>query len=239
MEQERYRRKGMRNLIFIVEGQTESEFVNRIIKPYFVSKGLQDHQIRSIIITMSGGGHGFNNIEHFKNTIRPVLYQKDEPIITTFIDHYGINSEQKLPGYCECIKELDVEKRIQQMESQLNKIVQEIKDYRFFIPYIQRHEFETLLFSNPSEGFSLENDRIRESIISLCSAFFSIEDINCTPQGAPSKRIDKIYSENSKSYNKVVDGVDIAELTTLKTILEKCPRFKSWIEQLIREATTD
>jgi hypothetical protein len=81
---------------FLVEGETEQEFVNRILAPYLVTKGLNT-EIRPIMIEKSGGGHGYSNIEHLKNTIRPVLNKVDEPIVTTLIDHYGINSEHKLP----------------------------------------------------------------------------------------------------------------------------------------------
>ncbi|QIK59685.1 DUF4276 family protein [Dysgonomonas sp. HDW5A] len=226
----------MKRLIFIVEGDSEDEFVKRILKPYFVSKGVPEYLVKSYIITMSGGGHGFNNIEHFKNTIEPVLHYKDEPVITTLIDHYRLNSEKKLTGYNQCIKESDIEKRLAKMEEKLNDAVQSIKAYRFFIPYIQRHEFETLLFADPEQGFDLESEeRIKQDIIDLCNSFASIEDINCTPEGAPSVRLKEIYSKYKKKYEKGAEAVDIAELTTIEKILDKCPRFKNWIDTLITE----
>lgn len=222
----------MKRLIFIVEGETELEFVNRLLIPYLTVSGLTT-SMYGIIITMSGGGHGYNNIEHFINTIRPVLSMSDEPIITTLIDHYGINSERKLPGYNECIQESNVEARIKKMEKMLNEAVQSIKSYRFFIPYIQRHEFETLLFADPEKGFDLEDELIKQDIITLCNSFSSVEDINCTPEGAPSKRLIAIYKQHYKAYEKVTDAVDIAELTTIDKILEKCPRFKNWVDTLL------
>lgn len=88
----------MRHLYIIVEGETELEFVNRMLIPYLVNGGLKTH-IQGLPIDMKGGGHGFNNIEHFKKTIRPLLYNENVPFITTMIDHYGINSERKLPNY--------------------------------------------------------------------------------------------------------------------------------------------
>ena len=223
----------MKALIILVEGETEQEFVNRILAPYLVSRGLNT-EIRPIMIEISGGGHGYNNIQHLKNTIRPVLNRADEPVVTTMIDHYGINSERKLPGY-GAITTADTEERIQQMEDILQSEIQKIKPYRFFIPYIQRHEFETLLFSNPEVGFELEHDKIKEDIVKLCSVFDSIEDINCTPDGAPSKRIGRIYEAQKRKYNKVSDAVDIIELTEIESVLEKCPRFKGGVERLIVE----
>lgn len=222
----------MKRLIFIVEGETELEFVNRLLIPYLTVSGLTT-SMYGIIITMSGGGHGYNNIEHFINTIRPVLSMSDEPIITTLIDHYGINSEKKLPGYSECIQESNVEARIKKMEEKLNEAVQSIKPYRFFIPYIQRHEFETLLFADPEKGFDLEYELIKQDVISLRTSFDSVEEINCTPEGAPSKRLIAIYEQHNKAYEKVTDAVDVAELTTINKILEECPRFRKWVEALL------
>lgn len=225
----------MKNLYFIVEGDSEEQFVKRILKPYLISKGLPHYGINVIMIEMKGGGHGVNNIEHLKNTIKPILYYKDQPVITTLIDHYRLNSETKLPGYNECIKESDIEKRLSKMEEKLNDAVQSIKSYRFFIPYIQRHEFETFLFADPEQGFDLEDERIKQAVVDLCNSFASIEDINCTPKGAPSERLKKIYLKYGKKYRKADDAVDIAELTTIEKMLDKCPRFKNWIDTLITE----
>lgn len=222
----------MKALILIVEGQTEHEFVNRILTSYLISRGINT-EIRSVMIEKSGGGHGYSNIDHFRNTIRPLLHKSDEPVITMLIDHYGINSERKLPGYSSIITK-NVEERISQMESVFQDEVQKIKEYRFFIPYIQRHEFETLLLANPEKGFDLEDERIKTDIVSLCNEFESVEEINSTPEGAPSKRLGRIYELHKKKYSKVTDAVDIIELTGIEVVLERCPRFNSWISTLIR-----
>jgi len=225
----------MKHLYIIVEGEIELEFVNRILIPYFIRKGLHT-QIQGLMITMKGGGHGFNNIEHFKKTLKPLLFYENEPIITTMIDHYGINSEKKLPNYTHCINEINVEDRISCMEQSLVYVVNSIKEYRYFIPNIVRHEMETLLLADPDIGFQLEIDEIREDVLKICKETSNIEDINCTPEGAPSKRLIQIYKNYNKKYSKVAVGVDIAELTGIETILQKCPRFKSWIDKLIQIA---
>jgi hypothetical protein len=184
---------------------------------------------------MKGGGHGFNNIEHLKKTIKPLLFNENEPIITTIIDHYGINSEKKLPNYLNCITETEVEKRIACMEQSLLDAVNSIKEYPYFIPNILRHEMETLLFANPEEGFDLEDEAIKNDVLAIYNQFPNIEDINSTPQGAPSKRLKVIYENHNQRYNKVSLGVDIVELTGIDTILQKCPRFKAWVDKIIKE----
>ena len=221
-----------KDLYIIVEGETELEFLNRILIPYLYKKGLQNH-IQVVLVTMSGGGHGFNNIAHFKNTIKPILSYQNEPFITTMIDHYGINSEKKLPNYAICIEKNTVEERILCMEENLNQVVQSIKPYPFFVPNIIQHEMETLLFANPEVGFELEDDAIKKAVVKLSQQFERIEDINSNPETAPSKRLEKIYLDNKQKYKKVADAIDIAELTGIETILEKCPRFRNWVEKII------
>ena len=58
----------MKALIFLVEGETEQEFVNRILAPYLVTKGLNT-EIRPIMIEKSGGGHGYTFKEYDSSSI--------------------------------------------------------------------------------------------------------------------------------------------------------------------------
>lgn len=222
----------MKDLYFIVEGETELEFINKIVIPYLYANGAQCH-IQGYPITMSGGGHGFNNIQHFINTIKPVLYYVNQPLITTLVDYFRLNSETKLPGYGGIIAFNSTDDKVSYLESKLNDIVQSIMPYQYFIPYIQKHEIETLLFSDPEAGFSLEADSIKEAVLQVCQQYLNVEDINGTEHGAPSKRLEAFYKANGKRYVKVIDGIDIAELTGIDKIMEKCPRFRNWIETLL------
>ena len=222
----------MKHLYIIVEGPTELQFVNKILIPYFNNHGILSH-IQGIPIDISGGGHGFNNIEHFKNSIKPVLNYKNEPIITTLIDYFRLNSESKLPGFIECSLKSSTNNKIQCLENKLYDIVQKIKPYKYFIPYIQKHEMETLMFANPEVGFSLENEKIRKAVIEICKQFSNIEDINGF--NSPSKRLEAIYRSNNQTYEKIIDGIDlIAPLTGIDMMLEKSPRFKNWVNNIIK-----
>ena len=227
----------MKHLYIIVEGQTELEFVNKLLIPYLLPQ-LPTH-IQAIQVSISGGGHGYNNVQHFKNTIKPVLNYTNEPVITTMLDYFGINSEQKMPGYARCMQLNSTDDKIACLEQSLQEQVQSIKPYRFFIPYIQKHEMETLLFANP-ETFDLVSDEvlvsdsIKQAVIAVCEQYPNIEEINNTPEGAPSKRLEAIFNANNQTYNKVVDAVDIAQLTGIETILTKCPRFNNWVQTLIQ-----
>ena len=54
------------------------------------------------------------------------------------------------------------------------------------------------------------------------------EDINDSPETAPSKRMQKLIH----GYNKVVYGVSLIEYIGIDIILRKCPHFREWIEKL-------
>jgi len=222
----------MKNLYFIVEGETELEFINKILIPHFYNQGVNSH-IQVLLITMSGGGHGFNNIQHLLNTIEPVMHYSNEPIITTLIDYFRLNSETKIPGYSGCLSLNSTDDKIKYLEQKLALAVESILPYRFFIPYIQKHEMETLFFADPVEGFSLEDRRIIDSVLEIHNKYVNIEDINGTELGAPSNRLKTIYQSVGLKYEKTVDGIDIAELTGIEKILEKCPRFRGWVENLL------
>ncbi len=224
----------MKNLYIIVEGQTEEEFVNTLLSDYLYQQGLTGN-IQAFIIKKKGKAGGFINIEHFKSMIEPLLHYRDEPIITTLIDYYGINSKKKMPNYEICSQEQDVKKRISCMEDNLSDIIKELApNYRFFIPNIIQHEMETLLFANP-EMFDYENVKgITKDVEDVCAIFPEIEDINNTPEGAPSKRLAHIYEQNNKKYQKTTNGINIATLIGIETMLAKAPRFKAWVEKIIQ-----
>lgn len=225
----------MKRIYVIVEGPSEREFVSRILAPHFGKEGLA---ISAIPMLKSGGGMGFSNLEHFKNNVEPLLYQHDQPIITTMVDLYRFPVQS---GDREEETELkkhssnpDIDERLSGLENILSAAVQKIKPYPNFIPYIQKHEFEALLFSNTEVFF--ENSGIKKAVESVLEEIPNPEDINSTEEGHPANRLKKIFKVHRNKYVKGADAVVFAELAGIEVILEKCPRFQLWIETLITAA---
>jgi hypothetical protein len=110
----------------------------------------------------------------------------------------------------------------------------DINDSRF-IPYIQLHEFESLLYSS-NKGFEayFSNEEKKETQ-KIIDEFPNPEDINSSPEKAPSKRLLAIKND----YDKVVEGNIIALEIGFKQIMDRCPRFKAWIEKLIDACCKD
>ena len=109
----------------------------------------------------------------------------------------------------------------------------DIKDRRF-IPYLQLHEYETMLFAdlNP-DHFASEFENCQKAIESLTKVaknFPSIEHINDGPTTAPSKRIcDVIPTYHGR---KTTAGVSIAKSIGVTKIRAACPHFDRWLARL-------
>ena len=97
--------------------------------------------------------------------------------------------------------------------------------------YVQRHEFEALLFSDVS-CFGVVIGNIPGSTLAALQAvrgrFATPEDINDSAETAPSKRIARLIPH----YNKRVHGPDVAMETGLDIIRKECVRFNEWLTRL-------
>ncbi|MDE6447499.1 MAG: DUF4276 family protein, partial [Muribaculaceae bacterium] len=104
-----------------------------------------------------------------------------------------------------------------------------LNDWRF-IPYIQLHEFEALLFSAVN-GFEMYfEDETSKKIQEIIDSYDNPEEINNAPETAPSKRLLRIIPD----YDKVIYGTIIALEIGLPKILNRCPRFRAWTDSLIQ-----
>ena len=212
----------MKRLFIVVEGQTEEAFIKELVSPYFMQNEIYD--IRPVLIqTSKGHKGGFVNYEHLKNDLfRLLKSQGQDVVVTTFVDFFRC---PKLPNQNDIDK---LSSNIQKVEAMEKSIYDDINDRRF-IPYIQLHEFEALLFSS-SNGFEMYfEDQIAKEIQGIIDSFDNPEDINSSPETAPSKRLIRIIPY----YDKVIYGNIVALEIGLPTILSKCPRFRRWINSLI------
>ena len=212
----------MKRLFIVVEGQTEEAFVKELMAPYFIQNGIYD--VRPVIIqTSKGHKGGFVNYEHLKNDILRLLKsQGQDVVVTTFVDFFRC---PELPNQKDIEALPSHIKRVEEMEKSISD---DINDWRF-IPYIQLHEFEALLFSAVN-GFEIYfEDQVSNEIQGIIDSFDNPEEINSSPETAPSKRLIRIIPY----YDKVIYGNIVALEIGLPTILARCPRFRGWIDCLI------
>ena len=100
------------------------------------------------------------------------------------------------------------------------------------IPYVQRHEFEGLLFSNVACFRGVPDLFVDEVKLNRLHAirhqFESPEDINDNVNTAPSKRLLALMPNYSKPLHGPLIGEDIG----IDAIRAECPRFDNWVGQL-------
>jgi hypothetical protein len=98
-----------------------------------------------------------------------------------------------------------------------------------FLPYLQLHEYEGLLFSDP-EAFAngISHSHLTPQLQAIRQGFPTPEDIDDNPDTAPSKRVVRLCP----SYNKVLDGTRAASAVGIEAMSRECPHFRDWLERL-------
>ena len=209
----------MIRLCVICEGSTEAEFVRSCLEPHLRAFDIVTYP--SLLKTRPGKqGGGRVTVERVARHLQHEYHGSDH--ITTLLDLYGFADSQ---GRTKAQLESDI-------VSEARRLIKPF-DPQVVIPYVQRYEFEGLLFSDIEQfQWVLDgwNKKIRAELLAIRHAFATPEDINDSPETAPSRRILKIFSQGQ--YSKVEHGPMIASEIGLAQIRAACPDFNEWICRL-------
>ena len=205
----------MISLYMVVEGATEEAFVADVLGPH-----LQPMDILPIAIPI----HGIKPYGKVKQVALNLIreHARHPMVCTTMLDLYRLPDD--FPGFALPGEVTDPYSRVKQIEDGFGS---DIADPRF-IPYIQLHEFEAILFADPAK-FALQYPGEGDGIIglkALAGEFGSPELIN--NNNPPSKRIRAVVPR----YEKVAAGATIAAHIGLPTIRSKCTHFDQWLTRL-------
>ena len=214
----------MTRIIIIGEGQTEQSFCNDLLAPFFIERGIYLH---NTVISKSGGG--IVSWASLKKEVTNYLKQDTSVIVTTFIDYYGIKEEHGFPKWKDSFSFANKELRIECLEQGMFDDIDDKLRHRF-IPYIQLHEFEGLLFCQKEAfDFCFEPYEFNDYAYLLETIQDeNPENINDGKTTAPSKRLERIL----KGYKKPLYGSMLAQVIGLNVIRSKCPRFNNWMVKL-------
>ena len=212
----------MKTVIIICEGPTEEVFCSNLLSQYLQNSC-------RIEIRLLGGNCNWQRI---KDMLEKALKQQKNALVTTFFDYYGVKTK-KFPNWKETvgINKANVRERIEILESGMLEEIDSNLRYRF-IPYVQLHEFEALLFNNIEvfdEMFEFEQYD-RAELLNIFNEFPDPEMIDQGTETSPSHRLIKIIP----AYRKVIQGNAIAEKIGIEQIRQKNKHFNDWIEQLIK-----
>lgn len=219
----------MKRIIIVVEGQTEQEFVKQCIAPYM----LANYGIISVTARLIGKpGHKGGDVRFSRlKTDLTLLLHEPNVVVSTFIDFFKLAND--FPNAEGCQKYHRSEDRIACIEQGLTEAIA----VPAFIPYIQRHEFEALLFASGKGFEKYFKASTCLKLNEIIHTYPNPEDINNT--APPSYRLLQIVEQyEGLKYDKVIFGNILALETGLETMLATCPRFALWIEKLSQAATT-
>lgn len=226
----------MKNCILTIlcEGQTEANFATKILKPYFYAYNIY---VKTVILQtsrkkgVSGGMVSYmkvlNDLGRIFASIHPNISETN--IVTTMFDFYALPTD--FIGYEDAMKQNGPYAQVTYIEHSFETKISR----RNFIPYIQLHEFEALLFSDiiklqidyPNATKEIEKLKIQTDNIG------NPEMINHGLETAPSKRIINCLHPKYR-YNKVKSGESVASAITLPIILSRCAHFRDWISRIMR-----
>lgn len=212
-------------LYLIVEGETERTFAERALKPYLSE--LQIDVRPSLVLTnpklgAKGGSISYARVE---KEIRNRMKEDSGPDarFSTMLDFYALPSE--FPGYKESMTGDNPVRRVVRIEEEFAR---QFGDSRF-LPYLQLHEFEALLYCDLGE---IEKRIEGVSLKSLKADVAGIppEEINDGAETAPSRRLLKYLPQYKRL--KIRVGALAACAIGIQTLRQKCPHFNDWLEKL-------
>lgn len=209
----------MIRVCIVCEGQTEVEFIKTCIAPHLI--GFNVHAYPSILQARSGKHRGGRvTVDRLVNFLSHQYHEANR--LTTLVDFYGF---QDRSGRTRTELEQAIFEGVERTTTGF--------DQRFLLPYVQMHEFEALLFSDVNQfQFVLDgwNNDVKRELTQIRAQFATPEEINDSPETAPSKRILKAFDPGT--YSKTVHGPVIADEIGLTTIRAQCPQFHQWLQSL-------
>ncbi len=224
----------MKYLNIIVEGSTEENFVNDVLVKHFASMQIfvSARKVRTgwDSLNKKPAKGGLVNYLKFKNDVMRWIESdkgREGTFYTSLIDLYAFPTDDESP-YTKDIRAIaDPYKKIKALEDAIGTNIDHIN----FIPYVQLHEFESFLLVEPEQLLTMYPEG--KSAVGKLKADIGktpAEEVNESPQTAPSKRIIKYFPEYEDQKAQV--GPMIAEEIGLIKLREKCPHFDEWITKL-------
>jgi hypothetical protein len=222
----------VKELYVFCEGPTERGFCRQVLAPHLWRRNclvrtiLAGHSRQHGVVHRGGIGKYETLRFDIQSTIKSRGFARDV-YFTTMIDLNGLPPE--FPGKVGIVRNpQDPRPYCEALEQAFGA---DIGDPRF-VPYLQLHEYETLLYSDP-DAFVVSFDDCAEAIAGLkqiAVQFGDIERINDSELTAPSKRI--IGLLDAYQGMKPTAGPDIAETIGLTLLRRHCCHFGNWIHRL-------
>ena len=206
----------MIRLAISVEGQTEEEFSKAVLTTHLRSHGIEAQPI--LLGRARGGGPGGGAVSVDRLASEMVHLLRSFDVVSSFVDFYGFRGNR--------------DKTAEELEALVRRKIQQKIDWNQnrVLPYVQKYEFEGLLFSDVSAFSALVDAPLKsiDLLRNIRSGFATPEDINDDWATAPSRRIKGVIPV----YRKPLHGPLVAMEIGLEAIRAECPRFNEWMISL-------
>jgi len=182
-------------MYFLVEGFSEENLVNRMLMPHLANFGIDCYALKVTTqrdkragAIFKGGGRSYGKIRNDLEKLISQWRKKTDVWITSLFDVYDLPLD--FPARTESLKIRDDYAKVSALESAWEADIRILEAHRF-IPHLQLHEFETLLFSKIEalNTLFIEEAKAVQQLAASVVEFQNPEYINHTEHGAPSKRI--------------------------------------------------
>jgi Domain of unknown function (DUF4276) len=218
----------MARLNLIGEGSTEESFVRLVLSPFLGERGT--YAVARSVETSRRHGTirrgGMTRYARARGDIVRWLKQDHLAYVTTMFDFYALPKD--FPGFSS-MPAGTVYDKVRHVEA---AVAADIGDDRF-IPYLQLHEFEGLLFSDveviDSELAIETGDSRLPELETMIAAHATPEHINDGYMTCPSRRLVDLFPR----YQKPTDGIRISERIGIQSLRSKCVHFDEWVTRLI------
>ena len=204
----------MIRLAISVEGQTEETFVKDVLAEHLRTVDVVPYPV---LLGRARGRHGGGNVGIDRLVSEMVDLHRNFDAVTSLVDFYGFRDKE--------------DRTVEKLEEHLTERIEGcISDARRVFPYVQKHEFEALLFSDVAafKAIRPEADGVVETLAGIRRQFETPEDIDDDPENAPSRRIAGVVA----GYRKHLHGPLIAREAGLAKIRAECSRFRAWLTRL-------
>ncbi|MCZ6860489.1 MAG: DUF4276 family protein [Alphaproteobacteria bacterium] len=220
----------MVRLHVLAEGQTEETFVNLVLRPHLAHQSVYV-SVRCICpkkIRRRQAAGGIVPYDSFKRDLDRWIAEdsNEDSWFTTMIDLYAL--PDSFPGHGPRVGQIDPFERVNAIEAAMA----DDQEYRRFVPYVQLHEFEALIFTDPQQLDQefLEHEAQIAELVEISQMFQSPEHIDDDPATAPSKQIIKRIPEYVG--RKASAGPSVAKQIGINKLRANCQHFGIWLDRL-------
>lgn len=224
-------------IAIVAEGPSEQQFITNNLAPYLQQASGGNLFAQAIVVKTSvaangkarfGGGGWYSGARTgYDSLIRMLLEQPQWQGVSTMIDYYGFPQDFiRKAGL--------VNPRCEDIEEKLLEYYRNREQPGKWLPFVVKHEFESLVIAAALHGKStvFSNAEIHQMTL-WKDAAGEVEEINDSPQTAPSKRIIQLKESSPVPYRKLPDTKEVFDHTRIEAVMDECPHFAGWVENLL------